>query len=327
MSIVQYTQTRYDVVNIREDLSDIIYDISPTDTPFMSSIGKGKASNTYFEWQTDELAAAVTTNAQLEGDNITTTDDLSPTTRVGNYGQISRALVTVSGTMAAMDQAGVKSEVSYQLAKRSAEIKRDMEATLTSDQVAAAGSTSVARKTAALGGWIITNSYGNGTTYAAPIMSSGGGNLSGYPATAAVAGTARAFTSTLLKAAAKDVWAAGGKPRWLMVGPHNKTVFSTFTGVATLYKDVPKGMGTIVGATDVYVTDFGEIYCTPNRFQPESIAYLVDTEYAQVDYIRPFRTEVLAKTADAERRMLIVEYGLRIKQQKAFAAIRDLETS
>lgn len=328
MTIVTNTQTHYDVVNIREDLSDIIYNISPTDTPFLSAIGKGPAAkNTYYEWQTDELAAAITTNAQLEGDNITTTDDLAPTTRVGNYTQIMRKLITVSGTMGAVDQAGVKSELSYQLAKASAEIKRDQEATLTSNQAAAAGNTSTARKTAALGAWIITNSYGNGTTYAAPVMSSGGSNLSGYPTTAAVAGTARAFTKTLLNVAAQAVWAAGGKPNWLMVGPYNKTVFSTFTGVATLYKDVPKGMGTVVGATDVYVSDFGEIYCTPNRFQPEATAYLVDPDYASVSALRPYKTEVLAKTADAERRMLIWEGGLRVNQQKAFAAIRDLATS
>lgn len=325
MSIVTYTQTTYDVVNIREDLSDIIYNISPTDTPFMSAIGKGSAKNTYFEWQYDELASASTTNAVVEGDNITTTEDLPPTTRVGNYAQISRKLVTVSGTMAAVDQAGTKNELSYQLAKSSAELKRDMEAILTSNQAANAGNTSTARKTAALGSWIITNSYGNGTTAADPEMSSNA--ASGYPDTAAVDGDARAFTATLLKAAVKDVWAAGGKARWLMVGPYNKTVFSTFTGVATLYKEVPKGMGTIVGATDVFVTDFGEILCTPNRFQPEKNAYLVDSEMAEIDYLRPFKTEVLAKTADAERRMLLVEYGLRIKQEKAFAAIRDLATS
>lgn len=328
MTIVANTQTRYDVVNIREDLSDIIYNISPTDTPFLTAIGKGPAAkNTYYEWQTDELAAAITTNAQLEGDNITTTDDLDPTLRVGNYTQIMRKLVTVSGTMGAVDQAGVKSELSYQLAKKSAEMKRDQEATLTSDQIAAAGNTSTARKTAALGGWIITNSYGNGTTYSAPVMSSGGSNLSGYPATIAGAGTARAFTKTLLNVAAQAVWAAGGKPNWLMVGPYNKTVFSTFTGVATLFKDVPKGMGTVVGATDVYVSDFGEIYCTPNRFQPEATAYLCDPEYASVSALRPYKTEVLAKTSDAERRMLIWEGGLRVNQQKAFAAIRDLATS
>lgn len=326
MTIVTNTQTKYDVVNIREDLSDIIYNISPTDTPFLSAIGKGPAAkNTYYEWQTDELAAAVTTNAQLEGDNITTTDALTPTTRVGNFTQIMRKLVTVSGTMSAVDQAGVKSALSYELAKKSQELKRDQEATLTSDQAAVAGGTSTARKTAALGAWIITNSYGNGGGFAQPIMS--GGGLIGYPTTAAAAGTARAFTKTLLNTAAQAVWTNGGKPNWLMVGPFNKTVFSTFTGVATPYKDVPKGMATIVGATDVFVSDFGEIYCTPNRFQPEATAYLVDPDYASVSALRPYKTEVLAKTADAERRMLIWEGGLRVNQQKAFAAIRSLLTA
>ena len=122
-----------------------------------------------------------------------------------------------------------------------------------------------------LGGWIITNSYkGAGTTAAAPVMSSGGANLSGYPTTAAVAGTARAFTSTLLKAAAKDVWTEGGKLKMLMVGPFNKTVFSTFSGIATPYRDIAPGkQADIVGAADVFISDFGEIAVVANRFQPE----------------------------------------------------------
>ena len=325
MASVANTFVTTSAVGNREELSDVVSRITPEDTPIYSMIPKGKCESVHPEWETDELAAPGE-NIQPEGNEYNFAA-ITPPERLGNYTQIMRKLITVSGTMGAVDQAGVKSELSYQLAKASAEIKRDQEATLTSDQAAAAGNTSTARKTAALGAWIITNSYGNGTTYAAPVMSSGGSNLSGYPTTAAVAGTARAFTKTLLNVAAQAVWAAGGKPNWLMVGPYNKTVFSTFTGVATLYKDVPKGMGTVVGATDVYVSDFGEIYCTPNRFQPEATAYLVDPDYASVSALRPYKTEVLAKTADAERRMLIWEGGLRVNQQKAFAAIRDLATS
>jgi hypothetical protein len=331
MAIATNTLTRYDGYRaVREDLANVIYNISPVDVPFMSNIGRENVKNTFFEWQTDQLAAASTTNAQLEGDDVQgTADSRTPTQRVGNYSQISRKIIETSGTLEAVDKAGMRSYLAYELAKAASELKRDMEATLTSNQIAVAGGNTTARKTAGLGGWIITNSYsGTGTTASAPVMSSGAGNLDGYPATAAVAGASRAFTETLLKTAIQGVWSQGGDPKMLMVGPFNKTVVSGFTGIATRYRDVPAGkQAEIIGAADVYVSDFGTVNVVPNRFQPENNAYLVDPEYAAVGYLRNFRTEVLAKTGDAEKRMIIVEYGLKVRQQKAMAAVRDLATS
>lgn len=330
MAIATNTVTRYDGYRaVREDLADVIYNISPVDVPFMSNIGRESVKNTFYEWQTDALAAAVTTNAQLEGDDSFSADARAATQRVGNYTQISRKVVETSGTLEAVDKAGMRSYLAYELAKAASELKRDMEATLTSNAVAVAGGNTTARKTAGLGGWIITNSYsGAGTTAAAPVMSGGAGSLDGYPATAAVAGTARAFTETLLKTGIQGVWTQGGDPKVLMVGPFNKTVVSGFTGIATRFRDVPAGsQAEIIGAADVYVSDFGTVNVVPNRFMPESNAYIVDPEYASVGYLRNFRTEVLAKTGDAEKRMLIVEYGLKVRQQKSHAAIRDLTTS
>jgi hypothetical protein len=330
MAIATNTITRYDGYrSVREDLADVIYNISPVDVPFMSNIGRENVKNTFYEWQTDALAAAVTTNAQLEGDDSFAADSRAVTQRVGNYTQISRKVVETSGTLEAVDKAGMRSYLAYELAKAASELKRDMEATLTSNAVAVAGGNTTARKTAGLGGWIITNSYsGAGTTAAAPVMSGGAGSLDGYPATAAVAGTARAFTETLLKTGIQGVWTQGGDPKVLMVGPFNKTVVSGFTGIATRFRDVPAGsQAEIIGAADVYVSDFGTVNVVPNRFQPEGNAYIVDPEYASVGYLRNFRTEVLAKTGDAEKRMLIVEYGLKVRQQKSHAAIRDLTTS
>lgn len=330
MAIATNTITRYDGYrSVREDLANVIYNISPVDVPFMSNIGRENVKNTYFEWQTDNLASAVTTNAQLEGDDSFAADSRSPTQRVGNYTQISRKVIEVSGTLEAVDKAGMRSYLAYELAKGASELKRDMEATLTSNQVAVAGGNTTARKTAGLGGWIITNSYsGTGTTASAPVMSSGAGNLDGYPATAAVAGASRAFTETLLKTAIQGVWSQGGDPKVLMVGPYNKTVVSGFTGIATRYRDVPAGkQAEIIGAADVYVSDFGTVSVVPSRFQPESNAYIIDPEYAAVGYLRNFRTEELAKTGDNEKRLLIVEYGLKVRQQKSMAAVRDLATS
>lgn len=327
MAIQTNTITRYDYTkSVREDLSDVIYNISPVDVPFQSNIGRDKASQTFTEWQTDTLAAAVSTNAALEGDDVaSTSDSRAATNRVGNYTQISRKIVLTSGTLEASDKAGMRSAKAYNLAKAANELRRDMETTLTGVQTATVGNNTVARKTAGLGAWIITNfTAGTGTT-SAPAMSSGS---DGYPATAAVAGTATAITETRLKTAIQQVWTQGGSPDFVMCGPVNKQLISAFTGIATRFRDVPAGkQAQIVGAADVYVSDFGTMNIVPNRFQPESVVYLVDKSMAAVSYLRPFQSIPLAKTGDAEKSMLIVEYALKVRNEKAFAQIAGCTTT
>ena len=155
MALVTNTITRYDGYrSVREDLANVIYNISPVDVPFMSNIGRENIKNTYYEWQTDQLAAASTVNAQLEGDDLQgTADARTPTHRVGNYTQISRKVIEVTGTLEAVDKAGMRSYLAYQLAKGASELKRDMESTLTSNNIAVSGSDTVARQTAGIGGW------------------------------------------------------------------------------------------------------------------------------------------------------------------------------
>ncbi|ARV77513.1 major capsid protein [Sinorhizobium phage phiM5] len=316
------TVDRYDVDRaVREDLSDVIYNISPEETPFMSNIGKGKASNTYFEWQTDSLAAANEDNAQIEGDDAVN-DERAPTKRLGNYTQIMRKVVGVSGTSEAVDKAGIKGVMSYEMAKASAELKRDMEKRLTSNKAAVAGNSTTARQTAGLGAFLVTNvnAAGDGT---APVMS---GGTEGYPTTAYVAGTERTFSEVILKDVLQQVWTEGGSLDMVMVGPHNKTVASGFPGIAEHRKNADGAKAaTIIGAADVYVSDFGNITFVPNRFQPEANAYVVDPEYAEVAYLRDFHTSDLAKTGDSQRKMLLVEFGLKIKSEAAMGVARDLE--
>ena len=148
---------RYTAIGAREDLTDVIYDISPTDTPIMSTIGKTKATSVNHEWQTDALAAATTANALVEGATATE-GTITPTTRLGNLTQIVGKTVMVSGTLLASDLAGRKSEMAYQLAKASAEIKRDIETIITANQGQTAGSSgSSARKMGSLLSYIKTN--------------------------------------------------------------------------------------------------------------------------------------------------------------------------
>jgi hypothetical protein len=324
MALVTNALTRYDGYRaVREELADVIYNISPVDVPFMSNIGRENVKNTYFEWQTDVLASASTTNAQLEGDEATA-DSRTPTNRVANYTQISRKVIATSGTLEAVDKAGMRSYLAYELAKASSELKRDMEASLTSNQPGIAGNNTTARQSAGLAAWLKTNAT-KGTNGVDPIMSS---TNDGFPQTASVNGTQRTFTETLLKAVIQSVWANGGDPKVLMVGPYNKTLASGFAGIAQIRYNVGDvEPAKIIGAADVYLSDFGEVRIVPNRFQPERNAYVIDPEYASVAYLRNFRTEVLAKTGDAEKRMIVAEYGLKVRTEKAHGVVRDLTTS
>ena len=316
MAIVGNTFTRYNAVGIREDLSNVIYNISPEETPFISNIGRESVKNTYFEWQTDSLAAASASNAALEGDDISSFQAVTPTARVGNYTQISTKNLVISGTLEAVDKAGRRSEMTYQLAKLGSELKRDMEAALLANQSPVAGNNTTARRTAGLPAWIKTNtSFGTG-----------GANTAGVAAR--TDGTQRAFTEALLKNVIQQVWTSGGTPKMLMVGPFNKVAASGFTGIATRFRDVPAGQqAQIIGAADIYVSDFGTVNIVPNRFQRDRDAFVVDPDYASLAVLRPIQKQDLAKTGDAEKAMLLVEYGLKVNNEAAHGIVADLTVS
>lgn len=320
MALITGTATRYDMNGLREDLADIIYDISPTDTPFMSSIGRGSCSQTLHEWQTDELAAADPNNAVLEGDEASFATPAA-TVRVGNYTQISRKTVIISGTLETVDKAGRRSELAYQIAKRGRELKRDMETILLANQGGNAGGVGTARRLAGLGAWVKTNTDAAGDG-GDPVYTAG------VPNAARTDGTPRAFTETILKNVIQQVWTSGGNPRVLMVGPYNKTVVSGFSGIATRNFDlsnVSPRPTAIIAAADVYVSDFGVLRVIPNRFQRERDAWVLDFDLLSVRYLRPIQQERLAKTGDAEKRMILAEYTLRVNQEAGLGLAADLE--
>lgn len=319
MAAVTNTYSRYDAKGIREDLANVIYDISPEETPFTNNIGRGTASNTIFEWQVDELAAASDANAYVEGDDVSSFTAAVPTERLANYTQISRKDVIISGSLEKLDKAGRRSEIAYQLSKRGAELKRDIEACALANQAAVVGSMpSTARRTAGLPAFLRTNTN-RGVGGANPTVSNGLVNA------AATDGTARAFTETQLKDVIQKVWTQGGTPKMLMVGPGNKVVASTFTGIADIRFNLtaPK-TAAIIGAADIYVSDFGQISIVPNRFQRNRDAFVLDPEMCELAWLRPITQVELAKTGDAEKRMLIGEWGLKVKQQKGLGVIADL---
>ena len=289
----------YDATAIREDLSDVIYDISPTDTPFMSSIaGKGSVSNTLFEWQTEALASAVINNYHVEGADAGTAAT-TVTARVTNQTQISKKVVEVSGSHEAVNNAGKKSELAHQLAKASKELKRDMEGSLLADNAAAAGDATTARETRGAANWISTNVVDAGTS-----------------------GTHAAMVEADVLAAAEAVWTAGGEASTILLGATNKKLITAMTGRADATRSVVDSNMTLYNTVDVYVSDFGTYNIVMDRFCDQDVVYFLDHDMWSVDYLRDFQTVDIARAGDGEKKMLLVEYGLRCGNEAANAKIR-----
>jgi hypothetical protein len=305
----------YDAVGIREDLQDVIYSISPTETPFMSAAAREQVKNTFHEWQTDSLAAAATNNAVIEGDEATL-DAVSATARIGNYTQIMDKTVVITGTQEAVDKAGRASELAYQIAKKSKELKRDIESTLLTNQARAVGSASAARTFASIGAWIATNSNkaGDGTD---PTATDG--------SDARNDGTQRAMTEDMLKDVIKGTWNAGGNPSVIMVGPFNKQKISSFTGGSTRF-DASEDK-TLYTSIDVYSSDFGDLEVVPNRFSRDRDALVLDMDYWSVGFLRDFTMHELSKTGDSEKRQLLAELTMISRNEGASGGVFDLTTS
>src|SRR6185295_2568966 len=322
MTVLAGTFQTFQSIGNREDLEDMIYNISPTDTPFMKMAGRAKATAVFHEWQTDALASAVATNAAIEGDDATNTS-VVPTVRIGNYCQIAQKAFGISGTEQAIDRAGRKDEMAYQLVKYGKELKRDMETQLTQNKGSNAGGAGSARVSASVESWLSSNVTTLGTG-GSPSSSGFQSGLVAAPVDNSVQGT---VTEAAMKAIIRACWNAGGDPRVILVGPFNKTKASAFSGIATQYKDNNNGPATIIAAADVYVSDFGEHKIVPSRFNRDRTMLILDTDYWSVNYLRSFTQYPLAKTGDADRRQLLAEYTLVSKNQAASGKVVDLTTS
>lgn len=313
MSQPTNTYATNDMVGIREDLADAIRNISPAETPFYSMAGQTKASATYHEWQTDELAAAGD-NYAIEGDD-TVAEALSATTRLGNYTNISKKVVQVSGSARAVKTAGRADEMDYQVVKKGKELKRDIETNLVGvNNARVAGNDSTARELASVQAWIATN----------VDKASGGTNPTGDGTDARGDGTQRAFVEDQLKTVMQLVWNEGGNATMLMLGGFNRQVFSTFGGASKMQKAEDS---TLHASYDVYESDFGSLKVVPNRLSRTRDALVLDMDHWKVAVLRPMFTEDLAKTGDSDKKHLVMEYTLEAGQQKASGIVADLTTS
>jgi hypothetical protein len=313
----------YDTSLLREQLSDVIENIAPYERPFLSNIGRTTVAGRYEEWAEDTLATASTSNAVIEGDEAGY-DAVTPAVRYGNYTQIFDQTLIISGTAQKVDVAGSENTFAYQLAKKGKELMNDVEATLVGNQPAALGANNSARKAAGFEAFLRTNVSRGAGGQSATLS----GTTNGFPNAYPVNGTARAFTETLLKTVITSLWTNGGTPKICIVGAFNKKAASAFTGIAEIRKQVPGAeQATVIGAADVYVSDFGNVTFVPSRFSHAESALLVDPEYVSLGVLRPLMTNDLAKVGDADRKQLLMEATLKVSAEKAHGIVADLTTA
>lgn len=308
----------YESIGNREDLADVIYNVSPTETPILSSLERTKASAVNHEWQTDSLATADSGNAVLEGDDATT-DAATPTVRLGNIAQISDKVARVTGTQEVINKAGRDSEMDYQRVKKGKELKIDMETILFgTNQAKASGSDGVARTLGSILSWIKTNTSKGVAGGAADPSTATGANTR-------TDGTQIAFTEARLKAAISAAWTSGGKPSALYCGAFNKQAFSTFTGRATPMEDTKAKK--IIASVDVYESDFGSLTVTPCRNIRSRDILGLQTDMWAIAFLRNMVTNDLAVTGDSRRKQILTEYTLEARNEKSSFGVFDNTTS
>jgi len=324
MALLTNATSTYSAIGQREDLTDVIYDISPTESPFMSNAARVNVSAKVHEWQTDALAAAAA-NAQLEG-NVISAAAFSATVRLKAPTQIAYKAFAVTGTTEAVDKAGRASEVSYQTAKLGRELKRDMEKDLTSEKGTDFGGVGSARTFPGVESWIATNGTELGTAGTTPGFVTATGVVTALTDSSAVT----ALVESRLKAAIKEAWTEGGDPGVIMVGPTNKQTISGFSGIGTLYQDVTRrgteSQAAIIGGADLYISDFGRHVVVPNRFTRDRTCLVLDMSMWAVGFLRPMHTFEIGKRGDAEEMVVLTEYTLESRNEKASAKVANLST-
>ena len=308
----------YDAVGIREDLSDVITNVSPEETPFFSACKKTKATNTYHEWQTDALRSSAA-NAHVEGD-ATTASARTATTRLGNYTQILKGAVNIPDTDEGLNKAGRARELAYQIVKLGKEIKKDVEKALFDNNARAAGNSSTARELAGLPSWIITNIDEAGDATVA----------TGDGTDARTDGTAAAFSQTRFDGVMQSIWEQGGNPDKVYLSAFQMNKALAFTGMNNQRSTIGASVGgtnAVINAVDVYVTPWGTVEFIPSRENRGRDVFVLQSDMFEVATLRPMKTTQLAKTGDSTTRQIVTELTLVSKNELASGAIYDCTTS
>jgi len=311
----------YDAVGIREDLQDVIYDISPEETPFYSACKKVKASNTYHEWQTDALRASAA-NAHVEGDD-TVAEARSATTRQGNYCQIFKNAVSIPDTDEGLKKAGRAAEIAYHTLRIAKEQKLDIEKALFDNNARVAGNSTTARELAGAPAWLVTNvDFQSGNSGANPTGDGTDARTDD--------GTPTAFTQTKFDSVMQSIWEQGGKPDVVYLSAFQMNKALGFVGMNNQRSTIGASVGgtnSVVNAMDVYVTPWGTVEFMPTRENRSRDVFIMQSDMWAVGVLRPTKNSALAKTGDSTRRQVLTELTLVCKNEKASGIIADNTTS
>ena len=304
----------YDSVGIREDLSNVIYNVSPEETPLLSSIAKVKASNTLHEWLTDTLRDSAV-NAHIEGDD-TAAEARTAATRLQNSTQIFKNAVVTSGTDDVVDNAGRGKEMSYQIVKVGQEQKLDQEKAIMANQARVGGNSTTARKMAGLGAFVTTNVTNVGTN---------GANPTGDGSNARTDGTQTVFTQADFDSAMQGIWAEGGKPDCVILSAFQMDKALGFVGNNN--QRSTGASGKVENLLNVYVTPWGSVEFIPARENRPRDVWIVEKDKLALASLRPMKSQALAKTGDNEKRQVVSECTLVVRNEKALGLVADCTTS
>lgn len=295
------------------------------DTPLLSAIGRGKTKQRYHQWVVDRKRAAAA-NAVIEGDDAAN-DTQSPATVYGNYCQLMENVVGISSTVEASDHYGDVNDMDYRIEKAMVELKKDLDRALSQNQASTAGAAASARTMGSIESWL--TQYTSIAAAAAKSAATVPGFASGIVAAPTDATGTGTLTETIFKNFLAELYSAGADPTLVLVPPLGKQKISSgFTGVATRNRDYSRNQQVaIIAGADLYVSDFGELAIAASRQMRTRVLLVLDPEYASCDYLQPFRTEDLAKTGHAKRKMCVVEATLNVKDPQAHGQIRDIDFS
>jgi hypothetical protein len=308
------TLDSYDVRGIREDLSDVIYDISPEETPFYTACAKAKATNTLHEWQTDALRASGD-NAHIEGDD-TIAEARSATTRLNNRTQIFKNSVVIPGTDQGLNKAGRAREMAYQVLKIAKEQKLDIEKAMFANQAKVAGDSSTARRMAGVPAWLTTNTnFQSGDSGADPTGDGSNARTDD--------GTPTAFSQTKFDSVMQAIWVSGGKPDSVYLSAFQMNLALGFTGNNNQRSNITAEAEKVIKHMAVYVTPWGTVEFKPTRENRARDVFIMQDDMWAVGVLRATKNEELAKTGDNEKRQVVTELTLVCRNEKSSGGIYD----
>jgi hypothetical protein len=314
MAVPTNTLQTYQSTNNAENVTEIVMNIDPVETPLLTMAKKTTAEATYTQWPIESLSAVDTNNANIEGDDATIDASGTPTL-VGNWTQLMDKTASVSTTQEAIKRYGVKNEMAKQLAKKSKELKRDMETTMFLNQARVVGAAGTAQKMRSLPSWLTTN------------VSRGASGANGSATTAATDGTQRNFTEALLRGLiVTTITNADELPGVLFAGPANRAnVSSQLSGNSTRFYELKDGQ--LNASISVYRSDYGPLKIVMDRFQRERDMFLINPDYIAIRTLEPMQTQDLATTGLTKKKQIWTNWTLEVSNEKAHAVLADLNTA